>query len=148
MIIILHTSLLKLLMLLRKLASQLWPFLHIAVTNYNLQMSAAMAPSNSYITLSVISLWFLSAQAYYRLIPAENIPSGFSKTGIQPLNHPVFHDDEFLPSTLPTGINSVVANQVSTASPSVLSLPSVSNKPLERTEACTTHNTYLNSRKG
>ena len=111
-------------------------------------MSAAMAPSKGYITLSVISLWFLSAQAYYKLIPAENILSGFSKTGIQPLNHPVFHDDEFLPSTLPTGINSLVANQVSTASPSVLSLPSVSNKPLERTETCTTHDTYVNPRKG
>ena len=74
----------------------------------------------------------LSAQAYYRAMSAENIQSGFRKTGIQPLNRDVFRDDEFLPSTLLTDTNSGVADQVATSPPSVLSLPSVSNKPLER----------------
>ena len=49
-------------------------------------------------TLTIYDIAALSGQAYYKALIPANITSGFSKTGIYPVNREVFTDDLLLPS--------------------------------------------------
>ena len=48
--------------------------------------------------LTIYDIAALSGQAYYKALIPANITSGFSKTGIYPVNREVFTDDLLLPS--------------------------------------------------
>lgn len=98
-------------------------------TRYRVAMNEWML-SNPGKTITIYQVGQFVKEAYLHALSPKNVTSGFSKTGIYPLNSNTFSDEDFLSSFVtdrPEPFNDIDANQRE-ATPSTLntSLPSTS----------------------